>query len=96
MKLLLNLSDFSQDAPIEDYAFTCIVVFISLWAIEKFAYVLYGFIGGPIFGPIKYRTILSRHTMDTLSMVAFSVMGIDAILKMGGYQVCLRRKIKQK
>ena len=88
MKLLIDLSDFTPETSLEDHILTCIVVFILLWIIDFGAGAIYGCIGGPIFGPKKYRLILGRHTMDTLSMVAFSVMGIDAINRMGGYTVC--------
>ena len=60
MKLLIDLSDFTPETSTEDHVVTCFAVFIFLWIIDFGSGALYGMIGGPIFGPKKYRLILGR------------------------------------
>jgi hypothetical protein len=86
MKVLYELSSFTQDAAHEDILLTAFAAFVGLWVFEGLAYIIYSFIGGEIFGPIKYRRILARHTMDFAAMIAFSILGMQAIAEMGGWE----------
>lgn len=88
-KILLSLDDFEvnfndSNSDINLMA-TATFLFLSLWVVQLVAFCIYSMFSGEIFGPYKHRVILGRHTMDTLSMLAFSYMGWEALNNFGGF-----------
>lgn len=84
--LLLTLEDYdrSQASPenVSSLVVTGAAVFAFLWVIEGAGYLVYNSfkkVKGGIFGEPMYITKFSRHTMDVISMVIFSVMGFEAL-----------------
>lgn len=88
-KILLSLDDFESNFndPQSDVNLmaTATFIFLGLWVVQLVAFCIYSLLGGEIFGPYKHRVILGRHTMDTLSMLAFSYMGWEALNNFGGF-----------
>lgn len=84
MQVLFNLEDYASAGTTENLIFTVVAVFGALWIYQLAAFILYSCLGGEIFGPLKYRTILARHTMDLTSMVIFCYMGFEGLEQLGG------------
>jgi hypothetical protein len=89
MQLLVTLDHYSTVATNENLILTIVAVFTGLWIYEKTAYVLYGLIGGEVFGPAKHRVVLARHTMDLTSMLIFCYMGYESLEQLGGLKTAL-------
>jgi hypothetical protein len=89
-KLLLWSSDYAETASADSnksLAVSGFAAFVALWAIEYIAVAIYSlFQSQEIFSNKKYRTILGRHTMDFIAMIAMAVMGFEALYEMGGWQ----------
>lgn len=79
MKLLIDLSDFNPSNTYEDLALSTIAVFIFLWVIEWTTFFILGFFPGEIVATRRNKTILSRHTMDFISMAVFSYLGYQGL-----------------
>lgn len=84
VQVLLGLEDYVSSGTNENLMLTVLGVFIGLWIYQLFAFAIYSCIGGIICGPIKYRTILARHTMDLTAMVIFCYMGFEGLEQLGG------------
>ena len=84
MQVLINLEDYSSVGTPENLALTVVAVFVGLWIYQLAAFLLYSCFGGELFGPLKYRTIFARHTMDLTSMVIFCYMGFEGLEQLGG------------
>lgn len=91
LRVLLTLDDYivNEEFPSQErqlnLVFTAFAVFIGLWVVEMIAFFIYSFFKGEIFGPLKHRVVLGRHTMDIVSMVIFSYMGFEALNGLGGF-----------
>lgn len=91
-RVLITLEDYAQNenlSPEErqyNLIATVVAVFAALWVLELCAFSIYSSLSGPVFGPKKHRVVLSRHSMDILSMIAFSYMGFEALEQFGGWQ----------
>ena len=83
MKFIYKLEDFNPSNTLEELLLTAAVVFVALWLIEWTSYAIYSLIGGEIFGTARNKTILSRHTMDFVSMAVFSYIGVSTLMDMG-------------
>lgn len=84
VQILLGLEDYVTSGTNENLMITVLGVFIGLWIYQLFAFIVYSLIGGTICGPLKYRTILARHTMDLTAMVIFCYMGFEGLEQLGG------------
>jgi hypothetical protein len=85
MQVIINLEDYASIGTTENLVVTAVAVFVGLWIYQLVAFILYTIIGGKICGPMKYRTILARHTMDLTSMVIFCFMGFQGLSNLGGF-----------
>ena len=84
MQVLLNLEDYTSLGTNENLVLTVVAVFVGLWIYQLAAFLVYSCFGGEICGPLKYRIILARHTMDLTSMVIFCYMGFEGLEQLGG------------
>ena len=84
MKVFYRLEDFNQSNTFQELIICGTLVFVALWVIEWTAYAIFSCFGGEIFGTAKNKTILSRHTMDFVSMATFSYIGVVSIMELGG------------
>ena len=84
MQVLYTLEDYASLGTTENLILTVVAVFGALWIYQLAAFIFYSCFSGKIFGPLKHRTILARHTMDLTSMVIFCYMGFEGLEQLGG------------
>ena len=84
MQVLINLEDYASLGTNESLMLTVAAVFAGLWVYQLIAFILYSCLSGEVFGPLKHRIILARHTMDLTAMVIFCFMGFEGLQQLGG------------
>ena len=93
MQVLINLEDYVSHGTNESLMLTVVAVFAGLWVYQLIAFVLYSCLGGEVFGPLKHRIILARHTMDLTAMVIFCFMGFEGLQQLGGVTTSIQSLI---